>query len=151
MERAPWWERVFERMVQSTKQCLRKTMGRANLTRDGLLTAVVETEVMINSRPLSYVSSADSEEPLTPSHLIMRRRILNLPDHLGYVCDPEYEDFEISASHLAKRLIHLASVLNHFWSRWRSEHLSELRECHQYTAKKNTHASCEQVRYGHCP
>ena len=70
----------------------------------------------MNSRPLSYVSSAHSEEPLMPSHLIMGQRILNSPDYLGYFCDPEDEDFEISASQLAKRLKHLASVLNHFWS-----------------------------------
>ena len=71
----------------------------------------------------------------------MGRRILNLPDHLGYFCDPEDEDFEISASQLTKKLKHLASVLNHFWSRWRFKCLSELRECHQYTAKKIAHVS----------
>ena len=53
------------------------------------LTAVVEIEAVINSRPLSYVSSADFEKPLTPSHLVVGRRLLNLPDYLGYVYDPD--------------------------------------------------------------
>ena len=65
---------------------------------------------------------------------------------MGYSCDPEDEDFEISASQLTKRLKHLASVLNHFWTRWRFEYLSELRECHQYTARKN--ANVPRVNQG---
>ena len=80
VECAPWWGGVFERMVQSTKRCLRKVVGRANFTRDELLTAVVEIEAVVNSRPLSYASFT---EPLTPSHLVVGRRLLNLPDHLG--------------------------------------------------------------------
>ena len=83
----------------------------------------------------------DVEEPLTPSHLLVRRRILSLPDYLGHICEPSNEDFEVSASQLTKRMKHLASVLNHFWRRWRSEYLSELRESHHHGAKnaRNTH------------
>ena len=138
VECAPWWGGVFERMVRSTKRCLRKMVERANFTQDELLTAVVEIEAVINSRPLSYVSSADLEEPLTPSHLVVGRRLLNLPDYLGYVYDPDDEDFEVNASQLKRRMKHLANVLNHFWKRWRTEYLSELRECHQYSAAKKT-------------
>ena len=138
VECAPWWGGVFERMVRSTKRCLRKMVGRAKFTRDEMLTAVVEIEAVINSRPLSYVSSADSEEPLTPSHLIVGRRILSLPDHLDHMCDPDDEDFEVNSSQLTKRMKHLANVLNHFWRRWRSEYLNELRESHRYVAKKTS-------------
>lgn len=122
-------------MVKSTKRCLRKMVGRANFSFDELLTAVVEIEAVINSRPLSYISSSDYEEPLTPSHLVVSRRLLNLPDYLGHVCSPGDEDFEVNASQLTKRVKHLASVLNHFWKRWRSEYLNELRESHRYSAK----------------
>ena len=122
-------------------------IGRASFTRDELLTAVVEIEAVINSRPLSYVSATDIEEPLTPSHLIVGRKILSLPDYLGYVCDPGDEDFEVSASQLTKRMKHLASVLNHFWKRWRSEYLNELRESHRYVARntKSTHIATGDV------
>ena len=136
MELAPWWGGAFERMVQSTKRCLRKIIGRAKLTQDKLLTAVVEIEAVINSRPLSYISATVCEEPLTPSYLIVGRRLLNLPDHLGYVCDPDDNNFEIDTSQLTKRMRYLASILNHFWRRWRLEYLNELRESHHYQAKK---------------
>ena len=146
IERAPWWGGAFERMIKSTKRCLRKMVGRANLSHDELLTTVVEIEAVINSRPLSYISAADYEEPLTPSHLLVGRRLLNLPDHLEHICNSGDEDFEVNASQLSKRMKHLASVLNHFWKRWRSEYLNELRESHRYSAKKTKR--CPSVSRG---
>ena len=79
LEKTPWWGGIFERMVKSTKRCL-KVIGRNCLTYDELLTLVIEVEVVFNSCPLSYVSSEDVEEPLTPSHLTMGIRLLTLPD-----------------------------------------------------------------------
>ena len=134
VERAPWWGGAFERMVQ---RCLRKTVGQASLTHDELLTAVTEIESIINSRPLSYVSAGDVEEPLTPSHLLIGRRVLNLPDHLRHLCDPGDEDFDVDSTQLTKRMKHLNNTLNHFWKRWRSEHLAELRESHRHLLKKS--------------
>ena len=82
LERAPWWGGIFERMVCSTKRCLRKIVGRAKLSYEELLTVIIEVEGIVNSRPISYISSSDLEEPLTPSHLLIGRRLLNLPDDL---------------------------------------------------------------------
>jgi len=58
-------------MIKSAKRCLRKTIGRARVTYDELLTAIMEVEGILNSRPLSYVSIEDFEEPFTPSHLLI--------------------------------------------------------------------------------
>lgn len=68
LERAPWWGGLFERMVRSTKRCLKKTIEVAKLTYDELKTVTVEVEMILNSRPLSYVFPGDIDEPLTPSH-----------------------------------------------------------------------------------
>ena len=65
-----WWGGVFERMIGCMKQCLRKMIGRAAITYEELLTAVAKVELVLNSRPISYVSPDDYEEPLTPSHLL---------------------------------------------------------------------------------
>ncbi len=40
---------MFERMIQSTKRCLRKIIGKSQLTYDELLTALTEIELVINS------------------------------------------------------------------------------------------------------
>ena len=77
LEKAPWWGGIFKRLIKSAKRCLRKTLGRAALTYDDLLTFVVETEAVLKSRLLSYISSDDLEESLTPSHLLIGYRVLS--------------------------------------------------------------------------
>lgn len=122
---------MFERMVKSTKRCLRKIVGRASFNYDEMHTAVVEIEAIINSRPLTFLSSEDVEEPLTPSHLIVGRRLLSLPDNLGY-SEPDDEDFNASSGSLQRRARYLNSVINHFWKRWSREYLLELRDAHRH-------------------
>ena len=48
LERAPWWGGIFERLVKSMKQCLKRTVGSAKLTSDELLTVVTEVEATLN-------------------------------------------------------------------------------------------------------
>lgn len=50
-------------------------LGLTRLSYDELLTALVEVEMVLNSRPLTVVSAEDLEEPLTPSHLMVGRRL----------------------------------------------------------------------------
>lgn len=69
IERAPWWGGLFERMVQSTKRCIRKYVGKAKLTQEELLTLTVEVEGVLNSRPLTHITTFEDGNPLTPSHL----------------------------------------------------------------------------------
>ena len=108
------------------KRCLKKTIGE-------LLTVITETEMILNARPLSYVTSVDVEEPLTPSHLLHGRRFISLPD----VCtgDPTDPDFELTSTELGKRMSHLSHVMNHLWHRWRDEYLIVLRDSHRHSAK----------------
>jgi hypothetical protein len=47
--KAPWWGGMFERLIGTTKQCLRKVIGQAKLSYVELLTSVVEAEAVINS------------------------------------------------------------------------------------------------------
>ena len=120
VEYATWWGGAFERMVKSTKRCLRKMIGRAQLTLDELLTAIVEIKAVINSRPLSYISGEDVEEPLTPSHLLVGRRMLSLPDHISCACNSDDDEFTPHSSQLTRRARQLNNALNHFWGRWRT-------------------------------
>ena len=46
LEKAPWWGGVFERLIKSTKRCLRKLIGQAKFSYDEMHTAVVEIEAM---------------------------------------------------------------------------------------------------------
>ena len=55
LEKAPWCGGgggggggIFERMIKSAKRCLKKAIGRANLTYDELLTLLTEIEAVLN-------------------------------------------------------------------------------------------------------
>ena len=112
-------------------RCLRKIIGQARFSYDELNSALIEVEGIINSLPLTYVSSDDLEEPLTPSHLLVGRRLLSLPDGVGITEDND-DDFCVSDTTLQKRARHLNNVINHFWNRWVKEYLLELRNAHRY-------------------
>ena len=81
-------------MIQSMKRCLKKTIGKAKLTYDELLTVLTEVEAIINSRPLSYVSSKHLDKPLTLYHLLSRHRILSLPDSTVATAHDSDEDIK---------------------------------------------------------
>ena len=71
-------------MVDLTKQAIKKTLGRAFVTLQQLETIITEIEVMLNDRPLTYVSpDLSNPEPLTPSHLLFERRIRQVPHALN--------------------------------------------------------------------
>ena len=125
-------------MVQSTKRCLRKVVGRAKFSYDEMHTALVEIEAIVNSRPLSYIHCDDLDEPLTPSHLLVGRRLLGLPDYLTHLEAELDEDFEPSTEALQRRAKHLNNVINHFWRRWSREYLLELRDAHRQRRSKGS-------------
>ena len=101
-------------------------IGRAKLNYEELLTELAEVELILNSRPLTYISALDIDEPLTPSHLVCGRRLLSLPDHLCYP-DPTDEDYDPNpVITFTRRSKYLNSLLEQFWSRWREGRISEL-------------------------
>ena len=125
LEKAPWNEGFYERMVQTVKRNLCKSLKNSQLNFEELTTVLVEVEAIINSRPLTYMSSDDIEEALTPAHLILGKRLLTLPD--GKICLNEEDD---TPEILSKRAKYLRTLQTHFWRKWQSEYLSELREHH---------------------
>ena len=56
---------------------------------------LTEVEAIVNSRPLSYLSSEDLKEPLTPAHLLAGRCTLSLPDDSGGSTDINDDTFTI--------------------------------------------------------
>ncbi|XP_068738177.1 uncharacterized protein [Montipora capricornis] len=119
VEAAPWWGGFFERLVKSVKLSLKKCLRNARLNYDELSTTLVEVEAVLNSRPLTYVYD-EFEEPVTPSHLVIGRRILSMPS----------KNYSIDVPHtqqaLSRRAKFLQIILNHFWNRWRAEYLTKL-------------------------
>ena len=140
MPRAPWWGGFFERMVRCTKGCLKKTLGSARLTYEELLTVLTEIEGVLNSRPLTYVYGDDIEEPLTPSHLMIGRRLLSRNSNTA----PGGGSCASSVTEIARRAKYLKSLLDHFWNRWKKEYLTELHQFHRYAVSNKNRGACPQ-------
>jgi hypothetical protein len=84
--------------------------------------STVEVEMILNSRPLSYISIEDFEESLTPSHLLIGRRLLSLPEPNYNEDDPDF-DINLDTDDLTRRMRHLSNVMIHLWSRCRNLYL----------------------------
>ena len=109
---------------------MKKLLRNAPLTYKELLTVLSEVEGILNSRPLTYLDSNNFEEPLTPSHLFLEKRLLR---------DPEYvktkEEIIVITDNLSRRARYFQTLLSQFWSRWSREYLSELHEAHSHVAR----------------
>ena len=71
---APHMGGVWERLVRSVKRCLTVVLGSQVLTDEVLNTAFAEVEFIVNSRPLTHVSTDPTDmEALTPNHFLMGR------------------------------------------------------------------------------
>lgn len=131
VEKASLWGGIFERKIQTIKRCLRKTIRGACLTYEELLTIVAKVEMTVNSQPLTYVSSEDIEEPLTPLHLICGHIVLmiSLPDPASW---DDALNCTTTRNDCTRRMQHLSKILTNFWKRWRLECLVELRDMHRH-------------------
>ena len=119
VERAPWWEGFYNRLVRIIKRSLKKSIGRSNLTYDQVHTFLVEVEGIINSQPITYILSdhLGVTGSLSPSHLINGRRLTTLSNS---------EHFEIVSTHqsLTQKLRHHKDLLNQFTYQALAERLS---------------------------
>ena len=117
LEKSPWWGGFIERMVQSVKSVLRKTLYRTFMSYDEMCTLLKEIEAIVNSRPITHISN-EVDEALTPSHLLIGKRLTQLPDDIPYVNDTE------RINEYRQR------IFKQFVTRWRDEYLSELQSHH---------------------
>ncbi|PFX23174.1 hypothetical protein AWC38_SpisGene12260 [Stylophora pistillata] len=129
LESTPWWGSYFERLVQSVKRCLKKILKDAKVTSEELQTVLVEIGATLNSRPLTFVSSGEIEEPLTPYHLFCGRRLLAMPDQVEIKISP------LNTEEARRRVALLERLKDHFWVRWKNEYLLELRNSHRLKMK----------------
>ena len=126
LSRAPWWGGQFERLIGLVKQSLYKTIGRANLTWFELEEVLLDLEITLNNRPLSYVED-DIEFPvITPNSLMF-----GIPPARSLEESPSsIDDLE-----LRKRVRHVQKCKQMLWNRWSNEYVRGLRERHRMMNK----------------
>ena len=128
LSRAPWWGGQFERLIGIFKCAFYKVIGKGLLTFEELSEVVLDVEICMNNRPLSYLED-DIEFPiLTPNSFVLQQSNVV----------PELECYHIEDGDLRKRARYLQSVKNHLWRRWQREYLTSLRQRHQTNIKSTT-------------
>ncbi|XP_068704689.1 uncharacterized protein [Montipora foliosa] len=92
LSRAPWWGGQFERLIGIVKTTMFKVIGRATLSWDELSKVLLDVEIQVNRRPLSYVED-DLELPiLTPASFLFQRSP-QLPEEPAWqIKDKDFRD-----------------------------------------------------------
>ena len=75
LKKSPWRVGFYEQLIDITKLCLKKCMGKSRLTYDEIVTFSVEADSIINSRPLTYVDDDPNNDVSTPSQLVCGRKL----------------------------------------------------------------------------
>ncbi|XP_045777393.1 uncharacterized protein LOC123875556 isoform X2 [Maniola jurtina] len=110
---------LWEAGVKSVKFHLQRVLGNCHLTYEELNTVLVQIEAILNSRPLTPLSTEpDDLMPLTPGHFIIGRPLTSLPA-------PNYVN---SATSQLTRYQRLEQLRQHFWARWSKEYIAELQK-----------------------
>ena len=105
---APHFSGIGEELIQSAKRTLLIILGSQQLK--------TETEGLLNSRPITYVSSeTNDEEALTPNHFLLRRPYSPLAPLTS-----------TSRTFSEKEFSYTQTLLHHFWKRLQKEYTSDL-------------------------
>lgn len=116
---APHMGGIWEASVKSVKGHLFRTIGTTVLYYEELLTLCCRIEAMLNSRPITPLSSDPNDlEPLTPGHFLVGRP-LNAPP------EPEHSDVQISK---LRRWDLVHAFAQSIWRRWQKEYLHTLQQ-----------------------
>ena len=136
LDRSLCWGGLYERLIGTTKSCLKKVIGKARLKLEQLTTISTEVEAAINSRPLTYIDDDPNDNTLTPYHLIYGRNIHEK------CYEYESKDFtEIDARFTSKRT---AEIICKFFQKFDSEYIVSLQERYFYK-KTKTKTNVEHV------
>ena len=117
-------------MIGTTKRCLRKVLGRLQVSEEGLNTTLVAIEAAINSRPIVQAEDAGA---LTPAHFLIGERLRVMP----YGPEPE------TNGSLTKQFRMRQKHADDFWRLWQREYLTTLRSFHEVRQ--------QQASTRHCP
>ena len=129
---SPWWGGFFERLIGVLKRLLRRTLKKACLDYEEMLTVLLDCEAVINSRPITFLADNKQEiKPLSPSMFLQEIREVGVLD-LDKV---DQIDFN-------KRYVYRKKILESLRERFRSEYLGALIQFNK--SKKNMYGEVHE-------
>nr|CAH7749587.1 unnamed protein product [Callosobruchus chinensis] len=116
---SPHFGGLWEAGVKTMKHHLKRVVGGVSLTFEYFYTLLVEVEAIMNSRPISPLSSSHHDlNPLTPSHFLLGRTSNCIPD-------PDLRSISLNRLDIYQ---HLQQMKQHIRSRWSKEYVTELQQ-----------------------
>nr|XP_041630739.1 uncharacterized protein LOC121502075 [Drosophila kikkawai] len=127
--RAPSFGGLWEAAVKSAKQLLVSVTATSSLAFEELNTVIVEVEAILNSRPLTPMSSDPTDtSALTPGHFMIGEPLTAAPD----------ANLSSPGKRLVKRWELVSRLKQMFWDQWSMEYLQELQMRNKWkTASQN--------------
>ena len=119
----------YERLIGSMKKSLAVTLPSVGpLKEEELHTCLTVCEGLLNSRPISYVSSdPDDLLPLTPAHFLMQGACADIGPALS---------FKPTRMELCNRWLHIQQAMDRLWGRFIKEVIPGMNKMNQWTTKR---------------
>lgn len=115
--RAPHFGGLWEAAVKSFKEHFYKVSANTSLTFEEASTLVTQIEVILNSRPLTALSSDPNDlSYLTAGHFLVGDSLVSYP---------EPNIMHLNMNRLS-RWQRVEQIRQHFWKRWSTEYLLQL-------------------------
>jgi len=136
---------VYERLIGLTKQALKITLNRTKLSLKQLTTIVIEIETIINTRPLTFVSSEFSNiKIISPNDFLSLnpKQIFTL-NNFGNGEDAKFLSNSNSIVESWKKGVNLCSQ---FWKIWSKHYLQLLKERSKGEIKQNPRNNSFRVK-----
>lgn len=125
---SPHFAGFWEAGIKSCKYHLRRVVGNARLTYEEFSTVLTQIEAVLNSRPMSPMSTDPSDlSPLTPAHFLIGRPLTS----------PASEDLTAEQPSRLSRYARIELLRQHFWQRWAKEYIAELQLRTKWKTKKD--------------
>lgn len=141
---SPHFGGLWESAVKSVKHHLKRIISNVSLLFEEFATILCQIEAILNSRPLSPLSSDPNDlGPLTPAHFLIGRPLIAAPDQ---------DLSDVNINRLSRfQLLQLKS--QQFWNRWKLDYISELqrRSKWQTNKKQLTEGSLVLIKGEHTP
>lgn len=116
---SPHFNGIAEAAVRSTKHHLKRLLRDVHFTFEEMYTCLTQVESILNSRPLTPISSDPLDfSALTPSHFLIGRPLISVPH-------PQVTSIDISRLERFKRI---ENIKQHFWNRFNLEYVSLLQQ-----------------------
>ena len=116
------------------KKPLYNSLNGRILTANEFYTLLTDVESIVNSRPLGAISESPDDDniiTITPNHLLHGKSLKPLPLEIHKGLENEKREKSLKEKWILRQ-----QIIENFWSAWKREYLTNLREFHSTTQRR---------------